>query len=106
MATPTRKERRFLPRPEGWGLRAADAMKRLERVSRGFTVLLITREHGGLRGMRRFMAIGFVVALALLTAEIMVVYASALPGFMASSSAGSQDSQDMVAPLSTQSGNI
>src|SRR5690242_1097681 len=26
MATRTRKERRFLPRPEGWGLRATDAM--------------------------------------------------------------------------------
>src|SRR5215467_1093571 len=26
MATPTRKERRFLPRPEGRGLRATDAM--------------------------------------------------------------------------------
>jgi uncharacterized protein YkwD len=51
--------------------------------------------------MRRFMAIGFVVALVLLTAEIMVLYASAHPGFMASSSAGSQD---MVAPISTQTG--
>jgi uncharacterized protein YkwD len=52
--------------------------------------------------MRRFMAIGFVVALALLTAEIMVLYASAHPGFMASSTAGSQD---MVAPISTRTGN-
>jgi uncharacterized protein YkwD len=52
--------------------------------------------------MRRFMAIGFVIALALLTAEIMVLYASAHPGFMTSSSAGNQD---MVAPISTQTGN-
>ncbi|HEY7022390.1 MAG TPA: CAP domain-containing protein [Ktedonobacterales bacterium] len=52
--------------------------------------------------MRRFMAIGFVVALVLLTAEIMVLYASAHPGFMTSSSAGSQD---MVAPISTRTGN-
>ena len=52
--------------------------------------------------MRRFMAIGFVVALVLLTAEILVLYASAHPGFMASSSAGSQD---MLAPISTRTGN-
>ena len=49
--------------------------------------------------MRRFMAIGFVVALALLTAEILVLYASAHPGFPLQSSAGTQH---MLAPISTQ----
>jgi uncharacterized protein YkwD len=52
--------------------------------------------------MRRFMAIGFVVALALLTADIMVLYASAHPSFMAPSSTGSQD---MLAPASTRTGS-
>ena len=53
--------------------------------------------------MRRFMAIGFVVALALLTAEMMVLYASAHPGFMSPSSAGTRN---MVAPISTPTGTI
>ncbi len=46
------------------------------------------------------MAIGFVVALVLLTAEIVIIYASAHPGFPSSSSAGAQN---MVAPISSQS---
>ena len=51
--------------------------------------------------MRRFMAIGFVVALVLLTAEILVLYASAHPGFPFQSSTGTQN---MLAPISTGSG--
>jgi uncharacterized protein YkwD len=51
--------------------------------------------------MRRFMAIGFVVALVLLTAEILVLYASAHPGFPFQSSTGTQN---MLAPISTQTG--
>jgi uncharacterized protein YkwD len=77
-------------------------MKRLERASRRISELFVARRQGRLRGMRRFMAIGLVIALVLLTAEIMVLYASAHPGFMASSSAGSQD---MLAPASTQTGS-
>lgn len=52
--------------------------------------------------MRRFMAIGFVVALVLLTAEMMVIYASAHPGFPLQASGGTQN---MLAPSSTQTGS-
>src|SRR4030095_15836112 len=51
MATRTRKERRFLPRPEGRGLRATDAMTRQslptldERIDpRSITVLVVDDE--------------------------------------------------------------
>jgi uncharacterized protein YkwD len=47
------------------------------------------------------MAIGFVVALALLTAEMVVLYASAHPGYMSSSAAGTQN---MLAPITTRTG--
>jgi uncharacterized protein YkwD len=76
-------------------------MKRLERASRSIGELLITRGQGRLRGMRRFMAIGFVVALVLLTAEIMLLYASAHPGFPLQSSAGTHN---MLVPISTPTG--
>jgi uncharacterized protein YkwD len=77
-------------------------MKHMERARRSISELFVALGQGRLRGMRRFMAIGIVVALVLLTAEIMVLFASAHPGFMVSSSAGSQD---MVAPISTQTMN-
>jgi uncharacterized protein YkwD len=44
------------------------------------------------------MAIGFVVALALLTAEMVVLYASAHPGYLSSSPTGTQN---MLAPITT-----
>jgi uncharacterized protein YkwD len=50
--------------------------------------------------MSRFMAIGCALSLVLLTAEILVLYASARPGFTASLAAGSQD-----APISTGTGS-
>jgi uncharacterized protein YkwD len=78
-------------------------MKHLERARRSISGLFIAQGQGRLRGMPRFMAIGFVIALALLTAEIMVLYASAHPGFMTSASAGNQD---MVAAISTQTRNV
>jgi uncharacterized protein YkwD len=53
--------------------------------------------------MRRFMAIGFVVALALLTAEMMVIYASAHPGFPLQPLGGTQN---VPAPISTQTGSV
>src|SRR5690348_78547 len=78
-----------------------DAMKHVAHAGRRIGGLFIAREQGGLRGMRRFMAIGFVVALVLLTAEILVIYASAHPGFPLQSSTGTQN---MLAPISTQTG--
>ena len=76
-------------------------LKHLARSSRIIGELFITRGQGGLRGVRRFMAIGFVIALVLLLAEMMVLYASAHPGFLSSSSGGTQN---MIAPIPTQTG--
>jgi uncharacterized protein YkwD len=76
-------------------------LKHLARSGRIIGELFITRGQGGLRGVRRFMAIGFVMALVLLLAEMMVLYASAHPGFLSSSSAGTQN---MIAPIPTQTG--
>ncbi|HEY7094732.1 MAG TPA: CAP domain-containing protein [Ktedonobacterales bacterium] len=51
--------------------------------------------------MRRFMAIGFVIALVLLTAEMLVIYASAHPGYVLSPESSAQD---VMTPISTQTG--
>jgi uncharacterized protein YkwD len=76
-------------------------MKRLELARRSIRGLFFARGQGGLRDVRRFMAIGFVVALALLTAEMLVIYASAHPDYFGPSSARTQN---LVAPGSTQTG--
>ncbi len=51
--------------------------------------------------MRRFMAIGFVIALVLLTAEMLVIYSSAHPGYLPSPASSAQDA---MTPISTQTG--
>jgi uncharacterized protein YkwD len=77
-------------------------MKRLEGASRSIRELLFARGQGGLRDVRRFMAIGLVVALALLTAEMVFVYASAHPGYFGPSSGRTQD---LAAPVSAETGD-
>jgi uncharacterized protein YkwD len=76
-------------------------VKRIGRARRSISGSFIAREQGRLRAVRRFMAIGFGVALVLLTAEMMFIYASAHPAFLSSTSAGTQN---MVAPISSQTG--
>ena len=51
--------------------------------------------------MRRFMAIGFVIALVLLTAEMLVIYSSAHPGYLPSPASSAQDAMTRI---STQTG--
>jgi uncharacterized protein YkwD len=49
------------------------------------------------------MAIGFVLALALLTAEALVIYAAAHPGYLLVSTDGTRD---MAAPVASRTGTV
>jgi len=64
-------------------------MKRAAQRMRSYAEEYVARKEAS--DVRRFMAVGFVVALVLLSAEALVVYAAAHPGFVPISGPSAQD---------------